>query len=109
MPKHIKSYNPCVPAVMRLIQSGNITIKDASEILDCSTGTVRNKMKEFSVQVLFVGAYNLRKDAAESNKVRKILIEDLVNQIKYHGKDLQVLSKEHFIPTRTLYRWLHRV
>lgn len=107
--RHVNSYNPSVPAVMRLIQSGNITIKDAAEILGCSSKTIQDKMKEFGIRVLVVGAYNNRKDAAEANKVRKALIEDLAKQIKYNGKDLHVLSKEHYIPTRTLYRWLHRV
>jgi transposase len=109
MTRHINTYNPSVPAVMRLIQSGNITIKDAAEILGCSTTTVKNKMKEFGIRVLVVGAYNNRKDSAEVNKVRKILIEKLAKQIKYEGKNLHELSKEHFIPVRTLYRWLHLV
>ena len=107
--KRMRDYNPAVPAVMRLIKEGKITIKDAASVLSCDDKTVKNFMKEFGVEVVLLGTPRSRKEASEANKKRNELLGTLAKAIKYDKADLHELAETHSIPSRTLYRWLHRV
>lgn len=101
--------HPSVPVVMRLIGAGKITIKEGSEILNCSPKTVHNYMKEFGVEVINLGTTQSRKQKSEDNAARNNLLETLAKQVKFEGKDLHALCAEHHIPSRTLYRWVAKV
>jgi predicted Rossmann fold nucleotide-binding protein DprA/Smf involved in DNA uptake len=105
----MREYSPAVPVVMRLIKQGKLTLKDAGDILNTSPKTVQNLMKEFGIEVLIIGTAKNRKEASEANKKRNELLTTLAKLIKYEKADINELAETHNIPSRTLYRWLHRV
>lgn len=104
-----KPLHPAVPAVMRLIAAGKITLKEASEVLDCSIKTVKNKMDEMDIEVVTLGTVQSRKEKSEANKLRNELLETLAKKVKYEKEDINLLAYAHNIPSRTLYRWIHKV
>lgn len=105
----MKDYSPAVPAIMRLIKQGKITIRDGGDVLGVDPSTIKNMMKEHGVEVVSLGTVASRREASEANKARNDLLITLAKAIKYDKADLHELAETHKIPTRTLYRWLHRV
>lgn len=105
----MKPYNPAVAVVMRLIKQGKITTRDAGDVLSADPKTIKSMMKEHGIETVSKGVGVNRREAAEANKKRNELLTTFAKAIKYDKADLRELSKEHTIPIRTLYRWVHRV
>jgi hypothetical protein len=105
----IHPYSPSVPVVMRLLKNGSITVAEAAEVLQCSTRQITKIQAEFGIVKPVVYSGLARKEASEANRARKELLEKLAKQVKYEKGDLHALAAENNIPSRTLYRWVHRV
>ncbi len=104
-----KTYNPSVPATLKFISQGKLSMKDASEILDCSPSTVKNLMKEFGVEIVSLNTVQTRKEKTQANMARSELLEKLAKQVKYDKADIHLLAFANNIPSRTLYRWVLKV
>lgn len=94
---------------MKLIKNGKITLKEAAEILDRSVSSINALQKEFGIETVIMKPGRDRAAAAEANKLRNELLETLAKRVKYDNEDVHALAAEHKIPSRTLYRWVHRV
>jgi transposase len=107
--RELKILQPSIVPVMRLINSGTITIKDAAEIMQCSNKTIQNRMKDYGIETVKLGTTQTRRDKAIANAERNELLATLAKRVKNDKEDIQTLAKEYNVAVRTLYRWVLKV